>query len=135
MIDRGLGKSQVEAFMTDRVEKGEFEWDGKVNKSQDAAQKAQEIQKIAKALSLVLEKGVKKLKLGQEDNPPDKQLIDEFQSNLKAGFDPRTAAENTYQKVYAKAVSNEMNTVVMGLSGFTPPSLSNWYSIPLCKQK
>ena len=53
-------------------------------------------------------------------NAQDKTLMVDFSANLQAKQDPKTAAQNAYEKVTPSSVSNEMNVFMRGLSGYAP---------------
>jgi len=52
--------------------------------------------------------------------PQDKALITAFYTNLQAGQDLKTAAQNAYSIVKASTVTSGMNTLVQGMSGYSP---------------
>jgi len=53
-------------------------------------------------------------------NAQDKALMTAFHTNLQAGQDLKTAAQNAYSVVKASTVTNGMNALVQGLSGYSP---------------
>jgi len=53
-------------------------------------------------------------------NAQDKALITAFYTNLQAGQDLKTAAQDAYSIVKASTVTSGMNALVQGMSGYSP---------------